>query len=200
MTPEIHLFGIPLCPTCGLLRKVMLIVSSVCLYIAKKVWSLISWCQLQLLKCVVSCVTVSLRVDSRPISSNPFDLDSHFNLHLNGWLLCCHLAYHFYSYQRTETQMIYMNNKSCLKLIMWYSKATFVPSVNDSKATSVPSVNDSVATPVPSVNDNWKHIARGITKMMDETSFLNADHIACHRPHLTMPHSGWNKEMNYHLI
>jgi hypothetical protein len=61
-----------------------------------------------------------------------------------------------------------MNNKSCLKLIMWYSKATSVPSVNDSKAT-----------PVPSVSDNWKHIARGITKMMDETLFLSVDHIAC---------------------
>lgn len=59
-----------------------------------------------------------------------------------------------------------MNNKSCLKLIMWYSKPTSVPSVNDSKAT-----------PMPSVSDNWKHIARGITKMMDETLFLNVDHI-----------------------
>ena len=43
-----------------------------------------------------------------------------------------------------------MNNKSYLKLIMWYSKATSVPSVND----------------------DWKYIARGITKMMDETHYL----------------------------
>ena len=45
---------------------------------------------------------------------------------------------------------MYMNNKSCLKIIMWYSKATSVPSVNE----------------------NWKYIAKGITKMMDETQYF----------------------------
>lgn len=140
---NVNLFGVPLSPSCGLPSKVMLIVCS-----AKMVCSLIIWCQLQLLKCAVSQYHQQLTVD--PFHATPCDLDYQFNWHLNGQLLCRHLAYHFSSYQRTETQIIYKNNKSCLKLIMWYSKATCVPSVNDS----------------------WKYIARGITKAMDETHYF----------------------------